>query len=153
LKKNPEHYILRRYTKYAGQELGFNTHDKLLDGNDGVMQCCRLKRLTSRAMAAARSGVMSEAACQNTLEGSEKIIRENKIFPPDIGPDFPSRHRAKGEQWTKKSNRTGNDHNRLNYMYLRFVTQNHVLICQSFHRICQAVVTVRRLVMKTKGMK
>ena len=97
MKKNPEHYILRRYTKYAGQELGFNTHDKLLDGNDGVMQCCRLKRLTSRAMAAARSGVMSEAACQNTLEGLEKIIRENKIFPPDIGPRANSGQRKATE--------------------------------------------------------
>jgi hypothetical protein len=39
LKKIPEHYILRRYTKYARQELGFNTHDKLLAGNDGVEGC------------------------------------------------------------------------------------------------------------------
>ncbi|PUZ60958.1 hypothetical protein GQ55_4G226100 [Panicum hallii var. hallii] len=37
-------------------------------------------------MAAARSRVMSEAAYQNTYEGLEKIIRENKNFSRDIGP-------------------------------------------------------------------
>ncbi|RLN35371.1 uncharacterized protein C2845_PM03G33160 [Panicum miliaceum] len=47
-------------------------------------------------MAAARSGVMSEEAYQNTYKGLEKIIRENK--------KCPSRHRTKREQWPKTTN-------------------------------------------------
>lgn len=86
LEKIPEKYILRRYTKYARQEVGFDTHDKLPAGEDGVKQSYRLKRLASKAMAAARSGVMSEAAVQNTERGFERIMRENKNFPADIGP-------------------------------------------------------------------
>lgn len=93
LEKIPEQYILRRYTKYARQELGFDTHDKLPAGKDGVTQICRLKRLSSKAMAAARSGVMSEAAVQNTERGFERIIRENKNFPADIGPSVNSGQR------------------------------------------------------------
>ncbi|KAF8699463.1 hypothetical protein HU200_034687 [Digitaria exilis] len=93
LEKIPEQYILRRYTKNARQELEFDTHDKLPTGKDGVTKICRLKRLTSKAMAAARSGVMSEAAALNTERGFDQIMRENKIFPPDIGPNGNSGQR------------------------------------------------------------
>ncbi|RCV30530.1 hypothetical protein SETIT_6G102800v2 [Setaria italica] len=88
----PQHYILRRYTKYAQQELGFDRNDKLLVGADGVTQLYRIKDLTSLAMAAVRSGSMSRAAHIRTTEVLAKLDKDNKQIPPDIGPSTTNMH-------------------------------------------------------------
>uniref|UniRef100_K3XQ28 Protein FAR1-RELATED SEQUENCE n=1 Tax=Setaria italica TaxID=4555 RepID=K3XQ28_SETIT len=88
----PQHYILRRYTKYAQQELGFDRNDKLLVGADGVTQLYRIKDLTSLAMAAVRSGSMSRAAHIRTREVLAKLDKDNKEIPPDIGPSTTDMH-------------------------------------------------------------
>lgn len=88
----PQHYILRRYTKYAQQELGFDRNDKLLVGADGVTQLYRIKDLTSLAMAAVRSGSMSRAAHIRTREVLAKLDKDNKEIPPDIGPSTTNMH-------------------------------------------------------------
>uniref|UniRef100_K3YLY1 Protein FAR1-RELATED SEQUENCE n=1 Tax=Setaria italica TaxID=4555 RepID=K3YLY1_SETIT len=98
LNKIPEHYILRRYTKYAQQELGFNRNDKLLVGADGVTQLYRIKDLMSLAMAAVRFGSMSSAAHIRTREVLAMLDKDNKEIPPDIGPSSRSRRQeAPGE--------------------------------------------------------
>ncbi|XP_034593774.2 protein FAR1-RELATED SEQUENCE 5 [Setaria viridis] len=95
----PQHYILRRYTKYAQQELGFDRNDKLLVGADGVTQLYRIKDLTSLAMAAVRSGSMSRAAHIRTREVLAKLDKDNKEIPPDIGPSTTNMHQeSPGEE-------------------------------------------------------
>nr|TKV94263.1 hypothetical protein SEVIR_9G282400v2 [Setaria viridis] len=95
----PQHYILRRYTKYAQQELGFDRNDKLLVGADGVTQLYRIKDLTSLAMAAVKSGSMSRAAHIRTREVLAKLDKDNKEIPPNIGPSTTNMHQeSPGEE-------------------------------------------------------
>nr|TKW09389.1 hypothetical protein SEVIR_6G091300v2 [Setaria viridis] len=104
LNKISEHYILRRYTKYAQQELGFNRNDKLLVGADGVTQLYRIKDLMSLAMAAVRFGSMSSAAHIITREVLAMLDKDNKEIPPDIGPSSRSgRQEAPGEELSECS--------------------------------------------------
>uniref|UniRef100_K4AM20 Protein FAR1-RELATED SEQUENCE n=1 Tax=Setaria italica TaxID=4555 RepID=K4AM20_SETIT len=77
--QHTEHCILRRYTKYAQQELGFDRNVKLLVGADGIMQLYRIKDLTTLAMAAVRSAHL------RSREVLANLDKENKEIPPDIG--------------------------------------------------------------------
>ncbi|CAL4981349.1 unnamed protein product [Urochloa decumbens] len=86
LKQIPGEYILRRYTKYAQQELAFERNDRQLIGADGITQMKRMKGLQALAMAAARSGSLSAAATIRTTEVLMKLDKDNKEVPPDIGP-------------------------------------------------------------------
>ena len=86
VEKIPESYILRRYTKFARQDLEFDRHDKVLEGEDGNTRMYRSKMLLTRAMRAVRSGSMSEAACNRGLVALDELCKELELFPHDIGP-------------------------------------------------------------------
>lgn len=84
--KIPADYILKRYTRYAKSEVGFNRHDKALVGEDGITQMYRTKNLGKKAMAAVRFGSMSRSACERTEYVLDKLVEETSIMEPDVGP-------------------------------------------------------------------
>ncbi|XP_066320195.1 protein FAR1-RELATED SEQUENCE 5-like [Miscanthus floridulus] len=89
VKKIPEKYIQKRYTRSARQEVTWDRHDGVLIGPAASQEHTRMSSLLPKLMKLGRAGSRSDRACQETNKQLDKIIPGIEMFPRSMENGSP----------------------------------------------------------------
>ncbi|XP_066320520.1 protein FAR1-RELATED SEQUENCE 5-like [Miscanthus floridulus] len=81
VRKIPEKYIRKRYTRSARQEVTWDRHDGVLIGPAASQEQTRMSSLLPKLMKLGRAGSRSDRASQETNRQLDKIIPGIEMFP------------------------------------------------------------------------
>jgi len=89
VRKIPEKYIRKRYTRSARQEVTWDRHDGVLIGPAASQEQTRMSSLLPKLMKLGRAGSRSDRACQETNRQLDKIIPGIEMFPRSMENGSP----------------------------------------------------------------
>ncbi|CAL4905934.1 unnamed protein product [Urochloa decumbens] len=81
VRRIPERYILKRYTRDARQEVEWDRHDGVRIGGHASKEQSRLSKLLPKLMKLGRAGSRSDRACEETNRLLDKITPGVEMFP------------------------------------------------------------------------
>jgi hypothetical protein len=89
VRKIPEKYIRKRYTRDARQEVPWDRHDGVRIGPAASQEQTRMSKLLPKLMKLGRAGSRSDRACQETDRQLDKIIPGIEMFTRSTGSGSP----------------------------------------------------------------
>ena len=81
VRKIPEKYILKRYTRDAREEVMWDRHDGVRIGAQASKEQCRMSKLLPKLMRLGRAGSKSDRAYEETNRQLDKITPGIELFP------------------------------------------------------------------------
>lgn len=84
VRKIPEKYIRKRYTRFARQEVPWDRHDGVRIGPTASQEQTRMSSLLPKLMKLGRAGSRSDRACQETNRQLDKIIPGIEMFQRSV---------------------------------------------------------------------
>ena len=81
VRRIPERYILKRYTRDAKEEVTWDRHDGVRIGAQASKEQCRMSKLLPKLMRLGRAGSKSDHAFEEANRQLDKITPGIELFP------------------------------------------------------------------------